>query len=241
MTAGKEYLLKLSTKRIPAVVKKINYKVDVNTGEHIETAEIFKNEIADCEIEFAENIVADKFKNIKTLGAFILIDRISNMTSACGVVNEINTLSDSKPYFAKGDIKARGVVFEEFYFNLENAFVKKQDNDKSYTVGDAVTVNGDSFRYPSDFDIVIPEDNTAVLVRDEKISDIINLNDYAFSFIPKVDSRGFALKINSEEELNDFINDYENAPSDKKAQVFNKWAKFETYRRIVCNDNFWII
>ena len=37
LTVGKEYLVKSGTKRIPAFVKKVLYKIDVNTGAHIET------------------------------------------------------------------------------------------------------------------------------------------------------------------------------------------------------------
>lgn len=80
---GKDYIVKLGTKSIPCVVEKINYAVDVNTGEHIKAESLTKNGIALCEIQLAEPIVADKFEYHKTLGELILIDRVSNMTSAC--------------------------------------------------------------------------------------------------------------------------------------------------------------
>ncbi|MCH5269004.1 MAG: adenylyl-sulfate kinase [Lachnospiraceae bacterium] len=83
---GKNYLLKLGTKAIPAVVMKVRAKIDVNEGSRIATDKIYKNEIAICELECQEQIVFDKFENHKELGSFILIDRISHMTSACGVV-----------------------------------------------------------------------------------------------------------------------------------------------------------
>ena len=50
-----------------------------------------KNEIAVVKIAFSDKIVCDKFKNHKTLGEFILIDRVTDMTSACGVVEEVHT------------------------------------------------------------------------------------------------------------------------------------------------------
>ena len=87
---GKDYIVKLGTKSIPGVVEKINYAVDVNTGEHIKAESLTKNGIALCEIQLAEPIVADKFEYHKTLGELILIDRVSNMTSACGVVEKVN-------------------------------------------------------------------------------------------------------------------------------------------------------
>ena len=83
---GKNYYLKLGTKIVPATVMKIKYKIDVNSGEHIPAEVIFKNEIARCEISTGAPIVFDKFKTNKELGSFILVDRVTNMTSACGIV-----------------------------------------------------------------------------------------------------------------------------------------------------------
>lgn len=86
LVAGKNYLLKLGTRTIPASVMKIKYRIDVNTGEEIPAEVVYKNEIAECEIAVTDRIVFDKFENNRTLGALILIDRISHMTAACGVV-----------------------------------------------------------------------------------------------------------------------------------------------------------
>ena len=88
---GKNYLLKIGTKKVPCTLQKIHYQVDINTGERIPAERICKNEIAYCEILTAENIVYDLFENNRALGGFILIDRVSNMTSGCGVVQEILT------------------------------------------------------------------------------------------------------------------------------------------------------
>ena len=43
-----------------------------------------------CKISLADRIVIDEFKNHKTMGEFILIDRVTNMTSARGVVEEVH-------------------------------------------------------------------------------------------------------------------------------------------------------
>ena len=86
---GKNYYVKLGTKLIPGVIKNILYTVDVNTGEKKEASSLKKNEIAECELVFADAIVVDLFAKHKTLGELILIDRVTNMTSACGVVTKI--------------------------------------------------------------------------------------------------------------------------------------------------------
>ena len=86
LVAGKNYLLKLGTKLIPAVVMNIKYKIDVNTGNEVHADAIYKNEIAACDIAVSDKIVFEKFKDNHALGSMILIDRITNMTSACGVI-----------------------------------------------------------------------------------------------------------------------------------------------------------
>ena len=86
LVAGKNYYLKIGTKLVPALVMNIKYKIDVNEGNHVQTDKLYKNEIAVCDISCSDKIVFDEFKHHKELGGFILIDRITNMTSACGVV-----------------------------------------------------------------------------------------------------------------------------------------------------------
>ena len=87
---GKNFFIKM----IPGLVTKIVSLIDVNTGEKKEVSSLHKNEIAVCEIAFADRIVADTFAAHKTLGELILIDRVTNMTSACGVVTELHADED---------------------------------------------------------------------------------------------------------------------------------------------------
>ena len=88
LEVGKEYLVKLGTKKIAGVVKSIEFKTDVNTGEHLPADTIVKNEIALCKIGLSDKVVLDEFKKNKTLGELILIDRVSHMTSACGTIEQ---------------------------------------------------------------------------------------------------------------------------------------------------------
>ena len=91
LVEGKSILLKLGTKMIPAYIMRVKHRLDINNGSRIHTKQVYKNEIAVCEIVTSEKIVFDLFSNHRALGRFIMIDRITNMTSACGVVDkEIN-------------------------------------------------------------------------------------------------------------------------------------------------------
>ena len=88
LTDGKNFFVKIGTKMIPGLVTKINYSVDVNTGEKKNAYTLNKNEIASCTLEFSEKIVVDEFEKHRTLGELILIDRVTNLTSACGVLRK---------------------------------------------------------------------------------------------------------------------------------------------------------
>lgn len=88
LVEGKEYMMKLGTKKIPARVVKIEYKIDVNTGEQIPVSQVEKNGIVVCSILTTEKIVFERFEKSESLGGLILIDRITHMTSACGVIEK---------------------------------------------------------------------------------------------------------------------------------------------------------
>ena len=239
LTVGKEYLAKLGTKKLSAILKEIVYKIDVNTGEKIETQSITKNEIAFCKIEFSDKVIVDLFKKNKALGELILIDRLSHQTAAAGVVENIDTIGE-KPYFEKDDIKIDGYIFEELYFDFENARMSKEGTkEKTYHVGDEVPQKGDSFEYPQYFDIISLESEAAVLVRDCKIFDIVKLEDYHFTGLPILDTAGFGLQIKTREDMKNYLLDYNQNVN--KVGIHKKWAKFETYRRVVSGDNFYMI
>lgn len=237
LTEGTDYLVKLGTKTIPAIVTKIEYAVDVNTGEHIQKDELNKNEIALCDILLTEPIVVDKFDNHKTLGELILIDRVTNMTSACGVVEETLEKADygsHKASFKNGEVEARGDIFEEFYYDSASQNVLKyQPVNNTYSVGDTIPTVGDSYNYPESFDIIVLRDSVAVKVRDKKITEIIPTSEYQYGNVPVVNGRGFEVKATSDEEIKNFLAEYKAYEEDNNNDFFTKWLDFDTYRKVV--------
>lgn len=237
LTEGTDYLVKLGTKTIPAIVTKIEYAVDVNTGEHIQKDELNKNEIALCDILLTEPIVVDKFDNHKTLGELILIDRVTNMTSACGVVEETLEKADygtHKASFKKGEVEARGDIFEEFYYDSASQNVLKyQPVNNTYSVGDTIPTVGDSYNYPDSFDIIVLRDDVAVKVRDKKITEIIPTSEYQYGNVPVVNGRGFEVNASSDEDIKSFLAEYKAYEEDNNNDFFTKWLDFDTYRKVV--------
>jgi sulfate adenylyltransferase subunit 1 len=245
LTADKNYFVKIGTKLIPGVVTGIRYKIDVNSGEHQPASHLQKNEIAVCDIVLAENITADSFHTHKTLGELILIDRVSNMTSACGVIEEFNNEENTKKdgtAFVYENLQARGDIFEEFYYNLESLTIHKQKTaGKVYTVGDLIPVRGESYQYPENFDILALRDWVVIKVRGTEIKAIETIDDYRYSGFPLINGRGFSIKTATEEELQQFLMEYKSKEGKNELEFNKKWIVFDTYRRIVFNSNFWVI
>lgn len=239
LTAGKDYLVKLGTKTISGIVSEIKYAVDVNTGEHIPADSLTKNGIAVCTILLAEPIAVDLFSKHKTLGELILIDRVSNMTSACGVVDSVEEKADDakKASFVLGSLEARGDIFEEFFYDTSSLNVLKyQPVKETYTKGDTIPVEGESYKYPDSFDIIVLRDSVAVKVRDRKITDIVPTSEYSYGGVPVVNGRGFEVLADSNEKIQQFLYEYSNLKSINDADFFAKWVKFDTYRKIAIQN-----
>lgn len=239
LTAGKDYLVKLGTKTISGIVSEIKYAVDVNTGEHIPADSLTKNGIAVCTILLAEPIAVDLFSKHKTLGELILIDRVSNMTSACGVVDSVEEKADDakKASFVFGSLEARGDIFEEFFYDTSSLNVLKyQPVKETYTKGDTIPVEGESYKYPDSFDIIVLRDSVAVKVRDRKITDIVPTSEYSYGGVPVVNGRGFEVLADSNEKIQQFLSEYSNLKSINDADFFAKWVKFDTYRKIAIQN-----
>ena len=239
LTAGKDYLVKLGTKTISSIVSEIKYAVDVNTGEHIPADSLTKNGIAVCTILLAEPITVDLFLKHKTLGELILIDRVSNMTSACGVVDSVEEKADDakKASFVLGSLEARGDIFEEFFYDTSSLNVLKyQPVKETYTKGDTIPVEGESYKYPDSFDIIVLRDSVAVKVRDRKITDIVPTSEYSYGGVPVVNGRGFEVLADSNEKIQQFLSEYSNLKSINDADFFARWVKFDTYRKIAIQN-----
>lgn len=239
LTAGKDYLVKLGTKTISGIVSEIKYAVDVNTGEHIPADSLTKNGIAVCTILLAEPIAVDLFSKHKTLGELILIDRVSNMTSACGVVDSVEEKADDakKASFVLGSLEARGDIFEEFFYDTSSLNVLKyQPVKETYTKGDTIPVEGESYKYPDSFDIIVLRDSVAVKIRDRKITDIVPTSEYSYGGVPVVNGRGFEVLADSNEKIQQFLSEYSKLDNINDADFFAKWVKFDTYRKIAIQN-----
>ena len=237
LAIGKDYLVKLGTKTIPGILTHVQYAIDVNTGEHVTKDSLHKNEIAVCELLLTEGIVVDLFAKHKTLGELILIDRVTNMTSACGVVEAVAekvTNGTEKASFRLNDLTARGDIFEEFYYDTSSLNVLKyQPVNRTYTIGDEIPVSGESYQYPDSFDIIVLRDQVAVRVRNKKITAILPAADYVYDHVPVINGRGFAVLADSNEQVQQFLQEYAAINEADQTAFFAKWVRFDTYRKVI--------
>ena len=86
LVKGKLYNIKIGTQTVPAKVTAINFRVNVNTLEHIQVESLELNAIADLVIEFDAPVIFDQYRESPYTGSFIFIDRLSNVTVGAGMV-----------------------------------------------------------------------------------------------------------------------------------------------------------
>ena len=89
---GRGYWLKLGTQTVTATVQHPKYEINVNTLEHLAAPTLGLNAIGIAEIATDRELVfepysADGSSPNRVLGGFILIDKLSNATVACGMLH----------------------------------------------------------------------------------------------------------------------------------------------------------
>jgi sulfate adenylyltransferase subunit 1 len=89
LEAGREYYLKHGSKMTTAHISKIHHTVDVNTLATKEAQHISLNEIGIVDVQASETLHFDAYKENRATGAFIIIDRISNITVGAGMINSL--------------------------------------------------------------------------------------------------------------------------------------------------------
>jgi sulfate adenylyltransferase subunit 1 len=86
----RKYLLKHTTRTVPAKVAAIESRLNIGTLAHEPGGDSLKmNDIARISVTLAQPIVCDEFDAHAPTGAFILIDTASNQTAAAGMIRSV--------------------------------------------------------------------------------------------------------------------------------------------------------
>ncbi|BBB08585.1 sulfate adenylyltransferase subunit CysN [Sphingopyxis sp. EG6] len=87
MIAGRAYWLKLATQTVSATIQQPKYEINVNTLDHLAAKTLDLNGIGVVEISTDKPIVFEAYGDNRTLGGFILIDKLTNATVAAGMLH----------------------------------------------------------------------------------------------------------------------------------------------------------
>ena len=88
---GKTYVFKMGAKSVTGTIGTLRYGVDVNTLHRQEAPTLKLNEIGRCNLHLSEPVCFDAYRRNRSMGAFIVVDRISNATLAAGMIVDRTT------------------------------------------------------------------------------------------------------------------------------------------------------
>ena len=88
LVPGRQYLFKLNTRLVSGSMPHIRYRIDVNTQAHHPATQLHLNEIGLCEVALSAPVAFDPYAVCKSAGAFIVIDRLTNVTIGMGMITE---------------------------------------------------------------------------------------------------------------------------------------------------------
>jgi bifunctional enzyme CysN/CysC len=86
MVPGKVYHIKHGTNMVTGSISTLRYAVDVNTLHRRDQPTLALNEIGRCTVKLNEPIPFDDYRQNRAMGAFIIIDRLTNATVGAGMV-----------------------------------------------------------------------------------------------------------------------------------------------------------
>ena len=240
---NKTYKIKLATREIEGELEEIIKVIDASSLDSSEQVQkVALNDVAEVIITTKEPVAFDQFSQSQVTGRFVIVDGYD--VAGGGIITQAEEEKENKELetFRNGKLKARGDIFEEFYYNVDQFTVNKTSvTSNTYTIGDAIPLKGESYEYPGNFDILELRDKVAIQIRDGKIADIFPLQEYRYGGHPITNGRGFAAKVNSEEELKQFLQEYKELDERSEVAFLNKWLSFDTYRWVVFHGNYWVI
>lgn len=86
MKPGQQYFIKHTTNTLRAQIDEVAYRVDINTLDQLQIDYFKLNEIGKVKITTSQPLLFDPYTKNRNTGAFILIDPITNNTSAVGMI-----------------------------------------------------------------------------------------------------------------------------------------------------------
>ena len=86
MDKTKAFYIKHTTNSTRAYITNVMHRVDINTGEKVAAEDMRLNEIAEVKITTSTPLMFDSYTENRQTGAFVIIDPVTNFTSAVGMI-----------------------------------------------------------------------------------------------------------------------------------------------------------
>jgi bifunctional enzyme CysN/CysC len=104
LTPGARYTIQHTTRSTRAVVRELDYRLDVNTLHRDETADhLGLNEIGRIRLRTQQPLLFDAYRRSRDTGSFILVDEATNNTVAAGMITGPSQ-RDSKVVWHSGSV-----------------------------------------------------------------------------------------------------------------------------------------
>ncbi|ABP67233.2 sulfate adenylyltransferase, large subunit [Caldicellulosiruptor saccharolyticus DSM 8903] len=233
LVKNKTYKLKLVTQETECEIVSIDKVIDATTLETVENAlEVRTNDVAEVTIKTREKICFDEFKVNPTTGRFVLVDEYD--VSGGGIISGLANLKEEATKFVKDDKEMIVHCFDEYYYSLSEGLIRKHSKYKrTFKVGDAVPIEGETYSYPESFDVIDINGKLVAKVRKGQLSDLVDIDQYIYSELPIITADGFYLKVNSIDEFKDFKNELVQLQKNDNfhlAMFANKWYDISANR-----------
>jgi sulfate adenylyltransferase subunit 1 len=109
---GREYYIKHGSKMTTGHAQNIDHKYDVNTMDKISSSQLAVNDIGVVDFVVSETIHFDAYQDNQGTGAFIVIDRLSNVTVGAGMIN--HALDEQTHQYSAFELELNALVRKQF-------------------------------------------------------------------------------------------------------------------------------
>ncbi len=92
---NKQYDFKFSCKYSSGSIDEVLHRVDINSLAKIDATHLELNEIGSCRVKLTQQVAYDTYQENRKTGAFIIIDRLSNITIAAGMIKSAISQDDN--------------------------------------------------------------------------------------------------------------------------------------------------
>ncbi|WP_039913837.1 sulfate adenylyltransferase subunit CysN [Cellvibrio mixtus] len=115
LVPGTEYWFKFASKLVTGEIEAISCRIDVNTQEQTSVSQLQLNDIAIVDLLLTQPVVADAYKQNRATGAFIVIDRLTNLTVGAGmVIDQLASKAVAQTNYSEFELELNALIRKHF-------------------------------------------------------------------------------------------------------------------------------